>query len=337
MPHRRRAAEQKGPGGEAGGIGRDVGLGLVYIGLGLASAWVWSLLADVQALPRWHMEMVLGQAPAPNQYRPLTPWLANGLASVLAGGVTQPTLALFYAYMLLRGVVTGIALLCFDRYLRMWFSGAAAAAGALCLAAILPFTYQRVVQESDPINLLAFVLAFWWIAKERDLLLIPLVAVGTLNRETTAMIPAVYLLARWGERPLREIAWKTAAIGGAWVVVYGALRLGYGGREYYCDVVMWSQNWSAWIPTVRVLLVFGALWVLAFLGAGAGGPAMLRRALWLAPPYVALHYVVARADEVRLFLPLAPIIIPLSWWVLFPETRAEAGKRQIQRSEGKQR
>ncbi len=222
--------------------GQDVGLLLLYLGLGLTSAWVWSLLADVQTLPRWHADMVLGEAPAPNQYRPLTPWLAEGLARGLAQWVSHPPFALFYAYLLLRGLVTGIALLCFDRYLRVWFSGAAAAAGALCVAAILPFTYQRVVQESDPINLLVFVLAFWAIARKRDMALIPLVAVGTLNRETTAMIPAVYLLARWGQSPARETAWKTAAIGAAWVVGYGALRLGYGSRDYYCDVLMWSRT-----------------------------------------------------------------------------------------------
>ncbi|UCC67845.1 MAG: hypothetical protein JSV79_12130, partial [Armatimonadota bacterium] len=301
--------------------GREIALGLVYLALGLTSAWVWSLLADVQSLPRWHMDMVLGSAPAPNQYRPLTPWLAEGVARGLVQLGASPAVALFYAYLLLRGVVTGLGLFFFDRYLRVWFSGAGAASGALCLAAILPFTYQRVVQESDPINLLVFVLAFWAIARERDLALIPLVAVGTLNRETTAMIPALYLLARWGQRPGRDTAWKTAAIGGAWLAVYGALRLGYGSRDYYCDVLMWSQNWSSWVPTVQVLLVFGALWVLAFLGARHGGPTMLRRALWLVPPYVALHYVVAMADEVRLFLPLAPVLIPLSWCVLFPEAR----------------
>ncbi len=307
--------------------GREAGLVLLYLGLGMASAWVWSLLADVQSLPRWHVEMVMGEAPAPNQYRPLTPWLAEGLGFLVGQWVKSPTLALFYTYLLLRGLVTGIALLCFDRYLRTWFSSGAAAAGALCLAAIMPFTYQRVVQESDPINLLVFVLAFWAIASRRDLALIPLVAVGTLNLEAAAMIPAVYLLARWGEKPAREIVWKTAAIGGAWGVVYGALHLGYGSRDYYCDVVMWSQNWSGWVPTVRVVLVFGALWVLAFLGARTGGPAMLRRALWLVPPYVALHYVVARADEVRLFLPLAPVIIPLAWLVLFPEAERAAAER----------
>ena len=92
MSHRRRTGDGEGGASQTGGIGRDVGLGLVYIGLGLTSAWVWSLLADVQALPRWHMEMVLGDAPAPNQYRPLTPWLAEGLASALAGGVSRRSL-----------------------------------------------------------------------------------------------------------------------------------------------------------------------------------------------------------------------------------------------------
>lgn len=318
MPHPIQTGERAGVGALTEGTGNDAALGFIYIGLGLASAWVWLLLADREALPGWHLDMVLGNAPAPNQYRPLTPWLAQTLASALSALVSRPEIALFYAYTVLRGVVTGVVLLCFDRYLRTWFSRPAAAAGALCLAAMLPFTYQHVVQESDPINLLVFVLAFWAVARERDLLLIPLVALGTLNRETTAMLPAVYLLARWGHRPVREIVWKTAAIGAAWVLVYGGLRIAYGQREiYYTQVLMWSHNWSSWVPTARVLLVFGALWVLAFLGARAGGPEMLRRALWLVPPFVALHYVIALPVEVRLFLPLAPILIPLSWWVVF--------------------
>ncbi len=208
----------------------------------------------------------------------------------------------------------------------MWFSSAAAAGGALCLAAIMPFTYWRVVQESDPINLLVFMLGVWALARTRDLLLIPLVLVGTLNRETTAMLPAVYLLARWRERPAGEVAWRTAAIGGAWALAYGALRLGYGDREYYCAVVMWTENLKALGPTVLVLLLFGAMWGLAFVGAKKG-PTMLRRSLWLVPPYIALHYVVALAWEVRLFLPLAPVIIPLSWLVLFPETERAAAER----------
>lgn len=316
MPEPRRGKKDGAAGAPAG---RPVGLVLVYLGLGLISALVWVRVADVPRLPSWHLEMVTGAAPAPNQYRPLMPWLAEGVLRLFPGvGLTT-------AYLLLRAVFTGLALCAFDRFMRTWFSPAAAAAGALCLAAVLPFTYFRVVQESDSLNLLVFVLAFWALARERDNLLVPLVALGTLNRETTALIPAIYLLSRWGARPAREVAGRTVAVGAAWIAVYGALRLGYGGRDYYCDVVMLWRNIASWVPTAHVVLLFGAMWVLAIVGARRA-PVLLRRSLWLLPPYLILHYVVAMVHEVRLFLPFAPVVIPLSWLVLFPEAKATAGK-----------
>lgn len=298
----------------------SIGLLLLYLGLGAASALTWARIANLQELPSWHLQMISGSAPAPNQYRPLTPWLAEMVRYLMPGE------SIYAAYFAVRAAATGLGLFCFDRYLKVWFTPAAAAAGALFLAAIIPFTYWRVVQESDPINLLVFVLAFWALARRRDLLLLPLVLVGTLNRETVAMIPALYLIIRWGrERPLR-LAWTTVALGAAWVLAYGGMLMIYGPRGYYCDVVMLWRNLSTVLPTVYVFLLFGALWVLAFMGQRRG-PEMLRRSLWLVPPYVALHYAVAIAQEVRVYLPLAPIVIPLSWCVLFPEARlAEAAR-----------
>ncbi len=293
---------------------------LLYLGLGFASGLIWARVADVARLPSWHAEMLYGTAPAPNQYRPLTPHLAEFVRFFVPGG------SLVGAYFALRSIVTGVTLFFFDRYLRVWYSKPAAAAGALCLAAIIPFTYFRVVQESDPINLLVFVLSFWALAKGRDLWLIPLVLVGTLNREAVAMIPAVYLVVRWGREQTARLIWRTAAIGASWAAVYGGLLLFYGRRAYYCDVVMLWQNFSSLLPTVHVILVFGAIWALAFM-AWRQGPEMLRRALWLTPLYVALHYCVAIAQEVRVFLPLAPILIPLAWRALFPEEATAAAPR----------
>ena len=297
------------------GKSEQAGLALLYLGLGLAGAFVWSRIADLPRLPSWHMEMIYGTAPAPNQYRPLTPWIAELLCRVLPGH------NLHTSYLLLRGLVTGVTLLLFDRYLRTWFRPGASAAGALCLGAIIPFTYLRVVQESDPISLLVFVFAFWALARERDGYLFPLVLVGTLNRETTAMIPALYALARWGTAPVRQIIWRTIALALSWAAVYAMLLLIYGRRPYYCDVVMVWQNLGSWVPTACLLLLFGVMWVLPFLGPRSG-PTILRRALWLLLPYVALHYVVARVVEVRLFLVFAPVVIPLSWWRLFPAERS---------------
>ncbi len=315
------------------GIG-EIALVLFYAGLGFASALLWfrlltsgmkflpylspDLQAQVPRLDQWHQDMVSGAAPAPNQYRILTPWFVEYVLLRLAPGAS-----VYGAYMVARALFTGLTLWCFDRYLRAWFSRGAAAAGALCLAAVIPFTYFAVFQESDPLNLLVVVAAFWCLTRKRDACLIPLVLVGTLNRETTLMIPAVYALARWGEEPGRKVALHTALLTLCWAAVFGGLHVGFGPRANYTEAIMLRQNLASFMPTLFAFLVFGVLWVLPWL-APKEAPALLRRSLWLVPPFVALHYIVAVVQEVRLFLPLAPILIPLSWWVLFPEARLTA-------------
>jgi hypothetical protein len=300
---------------------QQVGLVLLYLGLGAASALLWARIVEFQRLPSWHEEMVSGLAPAPNQYRPLTPWIAELLMPLMPSGTVYVHLAVYFT---IRAIVTGANLLLFDRYLRTWFSPAAAAGGSLALAAIIPFTYYRAVQESDPINLLIFTAAFWALAKGRDLLVVPLVLAGTFNRETTAMLPVVYLVARWGHVPAKRLGWLTAALGICWVAVYAGLWLGYGPRQAYTRVFMLEENLSSWLPTTFALLFFGVMWVLPFLAAKQA-PVLLRRSLWLVPAFVVLQYSVGVAQEVRLYLPLAPIVIPLSWWLLFPEERKGTG------------
>jgi hypothetical protein len=300
----------------------SVGLFLFCLGLGFASAQLWVRIVTygirflspgaMPPLHTWHQEMMTGTALAPNQYRILTPWLAD----LLWNGTGQGDL--YGSYFLLRGLFTGLALWSFDRYLRVWFRPGAAAGGALALAAVIPFTYFPVHQESDPLNLLVFAVAFWVMAVGRDLWLIPLVLVGTMNRETTAMLPAVYLLARWGQETPRRVIARAALLTACWAVVYGGLRLGYGHREYYTDVVMLKANLQSLLPTGFALLFLGVLWFLPWF-APKDAPPLLRRSLWLVLPFVALQYLVAVVQEVRLFLPLTLILIPLSWWVLFPE------------------
>lgn len=296
-----------------------LGLPLLYIGLGFASALVWSRIANLGVLPLWHSEILSGTAPAPSQYRLLVPWLAEALRRLLG------TDYLPLPYFLLRGLATGLALWWFDRYLRHFFSRAAAAAGAMFLAAVIPFTYFKVVQESDPVNLLVFVGAFWALASGRDRPLVPLVLVGTLNRETALLVPAFFVLARLGTVPARRLLGWTALLVACWAAVYGGILAAYGFRRAYCDLIMLDRNFASWQPTLHLVLLFGAVWVLAYLGRNKG-PVLLSRALWLLPPYLALHYVTALVIEVRLFLPFAPVVVPLAWLALFPETRLEESR-----------
>lgn len=284
---------------------------LFYVSIGCASALIWTRIAALYSLSGWHASMLSSTAPAPNQYRPLTPWLAEMLRMVLPGH------NLFLAYTALRSLVTGSTLFFFDRYLQTWFSPAAATGGTLMLAVVLPFTYLPVVQESDPINLLIFTLAFWAMVKGQDLLLIPIILIGTLNRETTAMLPAVFFLGNLGVKPIRKLVYKTFILVFCWCLVYGGLRLFYGQRSYYTDVIMWKNNIASLSPSIQVLLLYGMVWVLSLFGARSG-PLLLRRAILLLPFYLALHYIIALVDETRLFLPWAPVVIPLAWLILFP-------------------
>ncbi len=315
---------------------QETALLLLYLGLGVGSALLWhylmnaglrylELLKQFQVpvnpdsyLDTWHDKMLAGQAAAPNQYRALTPWLVQYLVQPL-----HLTSTIYGAYAVLRGLLVALTLWCFDRYLRTWFSRPAAAAGALCLAALIPFTYFAVIQESDPLNLLVIVLGFLAIARKRDLWLFPLMLVGTLNRETTLLLPAEYFLARWKEEPSGRVISRTALLTACWAVVFTGLHLAYGHRANYTEQIMWDSNLATAMPTLRAFVFLGVLWVLPWF-APKDTPPLLRRTLWLVPPFVALHYIVAVVQEVRLFLPLLPILLPLSWWVLFPEARQQA-------------
>jgi len=300
---------------------RRAGTVLLYLGLGAASALLWARVVESYRLPSWHTEIICARAPSPNQYRVLTPWIAHLLLPLVSTWAAFPYIA---AYFAVRAAATGLALLLFDRYLRTWFAPAAAAAGALALAAIIPFTYYPAVQESDPINLLVLIAAFWALANNRDALLFPLVLVGTLNRETTFLVPLAYLLARFGTQPAKRVALRTAGLAGCWVGAYGGLLVSYGVHRGYTSTVKVFENLASWVPTTFALLFFGVLWVLPFLALKLKPPTLLQRAIWLLPPFVALQYLVGVVQEVRLFLPLAPIVIPLAWWVLFPEAANQA-------------
>jgi len=322
------------------GIRREFWLALLYLGLAVASALLWArgmryetmvlLPGEPSSLESWHQEMISGRAPAPNQYRILVPWMAEGIRRVIPGWMADlacppiPSQYLIASYWVIRALCLWLSLLVMDRYLRAWFSPGAAAGGALCLAALVPFSYYCVVQESDLLNLLVMVAAFWALTRGKDLWLFPLVLIGTLNRETTAMIPAVYLLARWREKSTAEVVGRTGLLAACWVAVYGGLLLHYGRPGYYTEPFMLLANLRSWLPTAFALVMFGVMWALPFAALRYHPPTLLRRTVWLVPPFVLLLYLVAVVQEVRLFLPLAPIVIPLSWWVLFPEARQQA-------------
>jgi hypothetical protein len=266
---------------------------------------------------RMHSAIIGGGMLAPNQYRILTPYLAEALHRL--------GLSLGASYDAIRFVAMFLAMVAFYIYARRWLSGPLAGLSLLVLTAILPFAYLVESQDLESIELLVFTLGLWAIRDGRDAMLVPLVLVGTLNKETAGLLIAFWAVNRlgisvWpvlgGVRVTPNGGWPRVAVTGAalvaaWTLPYVGLRLAFGLREYYTDFVMLGHNLVDLRSYLYPLLLFGPLWYLAVRRASRA-PAFLRRCLLVIPLYFALCWLLAAPSEVRLFLILAPIILPLA-------------------------
>ena len=297
-----------------------LGAGSLSLAATLAAATLRGQFARVEEQPwllRMHGVVIGGEAPAPCQYRILTPYLAEGLHRL------GPSL--LASYDVIRWIATFLAMVAFYLYARRWLSGPLAGLSLLVLTAILPFTALIESQNLEPIELLVFTLGLWAIRDGRDAMLVPLVVVGTLNKETAGLLVAFWAVNRisisvWpvlgGARVTLSGGWPRIAVTGtalvaAWTLPYVGLRLWFGLREYYVDFVMLGHNLVDLRSYLYPLLLFGPLWYLAVRRASRA-PAFLRRSLLVIPPYFAICWLLALPSEARLFLILAPIILPLA-------------------------
>lgn len=295
----------------------------VILGLALASVWMMHVQGDgVWAEPsvaeRIHQEVIDGTADYPHQYRPLVPLLCEAMTR---GGVP-----LRLAYLLQRFSFLFLAALVLHEFLRGWLSEEVAFGGVIFFVALWPFScLGQGFQETDPLNVLVFFVAYALLRSGRYLWLYPLVLVGMLNRETTALVVLLAAAVRIDE-------WRTARywllVGGLAAVaagVYWGLHHYYGPREAFTELVTPRENVPANLSRVgslRALVLFGPFWFLALTGLAAQ-PAFLRRSAVLVPVFLLVHLGYGLLGETRYFLPLAPTILGLGLRRLFPAAARE--------------
>lgn len=264
-----------------------------------------------------HEQAIRGTVRAPLRYRPLAFWMTE----VVCRTLRSPYL---YTDFYLRLLFLFFSALALDGYLRSWLDGRTTALGVVFFFALMPMVYwENYHRLYDFTNLLVFIIGYWLIRERRDWWLVPLLVVGMFNRETTMMLVVVYFFARWGEFPLRTLLARTAGLGALCMSIYVGLRLAYGYEPWY--------RWYELLENPRdirtylyPLLFFNAFWVLAFLNWRTK-PQFLRRAMLMVPFFFAIHFVVGYVREVRLFLPLLPLFIPLGLLSLVGGRRGSPG------------
>lgn len=275
----------------------------------------------------WHDDIIHGRGFYPDQYRPLTYWLAELVYRVwLHLGWPHPVTTFEYSHLFVRFLFLLPAFLLLHLYLRRWFSSPACAAGTIFVAAVLPLTIIRCSTcVTDPLNFLVFVAGFWLIRDGKAALLPPLVFIGMLNREVAGLLLVAYVLVNWG-RPVREWAPTALAMLGAAAAAWFGLRASYGPRKNWAPTWpghYFGANFLEWQTWELILLFLGA-WVFWAFARLRSKPVFLRRCLAMLPLYFAAHAVSGYIREVRYWLPLFPVILPLAMWSIWePDAEGE--------------
>ena len=103
--------------------------------------------------------------------------------------------------------------------------------------------------------------------------------------------------------------------------IYTGLRLVFGLKQPYAESGLhslwgyWRFNAKYWAGWVQVLAFFNLTLVFAWRGLERR-PVFLRRTLWIVPLFVAIHVSVGNLCEIRYYLPLIPIFVPLTLMAL---------------------
>jgi len=289
---------------------------LMYLGLSMVTAYS-NYKAGGLPSAAWHENMMDLKSVAPNAYRVLPAFAAEATHRLL--GVSAP-----FAYGINGCIFIFMAACVFHVFLKKWFSTEVTLVGTLFMFAALPLTYGLIAQPSDTFSLFIWALGLLLIRDKKDVWLIPVILVGTLNRETTLFLVLAYFLFRWDEAPKGRLIGYSAAYFVSWLAVYEGLRLWIGPRDYGTDYWQYGHNIDQWYYSLAFpALLFGVFWVMALMD-WAKKPKFLTRSALIIPPFIFIHFFIANLMEARLFDVLFLIIVPLALFSLFKGTYLKA-------------
>lgn len=289
----------------------------MYLVLGLANVRAKLLatpyLMDGTLVPG-HENLVNGISVAPQQYRLLQYHVPEIIHRLL--GIDLP-----WAYLIQRSVWTVLAFIVFHLYLKKWLDTKAAMVGTLFLAATMPLTYFNHLQESEPLNIFLFFIGLWAIREDAFRKLLVILIIGSFNKVTVIFLPVIYFFCWYKRIPTSRLLLRTLTLLIPVILICGAIRLYFYPITYCTDFIQLRYNASGILKFkgwehFGILFMYGVFWIAAF-KSFREKPLFLRRASLIVPLYCLGHFLISRISETRLFLPLAPIIIPMGLFYIF--------------------
>jgi hypothetical protein len=270
--------------------------------------WRTTIQLDVATI----QQMVAGTAEAPFAYRPLMPWILRGVSWL--NGMDDPVLADMGVRLL---ILFGLMLL-LRRWMRHFVEPLLADISPLLLGVVLPGTFFWY-WPYDFAGFLVWTACLLALVERRYPLYLILLAIGTLNRETTAFLIGIFAVTQWEALgPRRTLRWTAAQIA-IYTAIYSGIRIvihPHGG-EFVENHIM--ENLSLLIGAnvlspfenwMFMLSGMGFLWLLAP-WHWSKKSIFLRRACWILPAYALAIFLGGRLAEPRLWNTWLPIVLAL--------------------------
>ncbi len=264
------------------------------------------LYATLVVQPHWdwaaslHGLVISDAAPSPYRYRVLVPFLAQGLSRFIT--VEQ-------AYLLFYLAVFPVALCALLALLRRWYPTSQALIGVVLTAAVLPLSFRD--HFFQPATWLEFVLVITALRLlDRpvvDLRWYAVVSViAACNRETGILFGFLLVVVTWPVPAGRRL--RTAVVAALPTVVYATIHLARGDAPP-AEHNLLARN-LADLPTVFTDVgLFLAIFAVLAIAGWRTAPAICRRAAWLLAPYLPLIATFGMWRQVRMLVPLVPIML----------------------------
>lgn len=262
-----------------------------------------------------HRGILAQTTKAPDRYRVLAPAMIEVPTRLLSRFMPYEVAydraaALFYVLAMAALLWTQFA------YLRTWFTDEQALIGVLLVACTLRITIrQHDYAPSSYLEPSFFALGLLAILHGRRGLFALLVAVATLNRETAIFLVAIFAVTS----PLtRETAKSGLGYLCVWLVIFFGIRYLAGDAERYWSLerVFRTNLSQPSLAAFNIAVLLGIFWVFAALGF-TRAPAFVRRSALVIPAYLGVVALWGIWWEVRLLMPLYPLLLPLALSYMF--------------------
>jgi len=269
-----------------------------------------------------HSRIIEGSAPSPYRYRVLVPLIAEVAIRGLSTAIPyERAFLLSYAMYDLLGVFFILVMLFL--WLEKWFPRAWALSGVLFVAATMPIALRdHYFQPWSLLETALFSASLLAIYGERYGLLAFLLMLASLNREMAVFIPLAFLVTRVDVggilRQRGRIDWRPVLLFVAllveWAAIYLAIRYVQGEAPHIHTVgellrVNLTRE-GLFLALVNGTLFLGGFWVLAVFGYRYA-PGFIKRLTLIIPMYLMVIGIWGVWYEVRLLMPLYPVLLPL--------------------------